>query len=100
MQLNDHELQQWEDVVASVSKEHIPLHCVKKLVLRLSGGKRKTINLGTLRKNGVDDESIDVTVNQQLNMHGQEITSIDFIIDVVAVAELIQPHTDNLLKDL
>lgn len=100
MQLNDHELQQWEDVVASVNKEHIPLYCVKKLVLRLKGGKRKTINIDTLRKNGVNEEGLEDTISQQLAYYDQNISSIDFVIDVVRVAELIQPHTDKLLKDL
>lgn len=100
MQLDDHKLEQWEEVVASVSKEHIPLHCVKKLVLRLRGGKRKTINLADLRKHGVDLDGVETAVSQKLIEYQQDIVNIDFIIDVVSVAELIQPYTDRLLRDL
>lgn len=100
MQFDNHTLKQWEEVVASVNKEHIPLHCVKKLILRLRHKKQKTINLLNLRKNGVDDEGIEDAVAQQLIDYQHDIINIDFVIDVESVAELIQPYTDKLLKDL
>ena len=62
MQLKVDDIEKWEDVVSSVDKEHIPIDCVKKVTLKLRGGRQKTINLETLRRNGLDVEDIEGVV--------------------------------------
>jgi hypothetical protein len=100
VKLDGEQLRQWEQVVNDVSKEHIPLHCVKKIILRLGNRKQKTINIDALRRNGAEINEIDTIVGQTLYVHKDSIVNIDFIIDVASVAEIIQPFTDKLLKNL
>jgi hypothetical protein len=90
-------LDQWDQIIGSVSQDHVPIHCVKKVVFRLRGGKQKTINLDKLRKEGLDIEELEtVLTNKMINM-SKDIVNMDFVIDVEAVKQTIQPITDKYL---
>jgi hypothetical protein len=62
--------------------------------------KQKTINLRTLRKQGFDNDSLENAVSQFIAENEDGIASMELILDVEAVAELIQPETDKLLKGI
>jgi hypothetical protein len=100
MQLRVDEIEKWEDVVSSVDKENIPIDCVKKVVFKLRGNRQKTINLETLRRNGLDIEEIESVVSRTMNELGRSIVNIDFVIDVRSVAQHVQPITDHFLNKL
>ena len=42
MQHNDDFISQWELILADVNKTDVPLECIKKVVIKLVGGKQKT----------------------------------------------------------
>lgn len=100
MLLNDNFLESWERIVNDVDKEHCPLSCVKKVVFKTNNRRQKTINLKTLRNQGFDDDSIEAAVSQFITENEDVILSMELVLDVEAVAEIIQPHTDNLLKGI
>jgi len=100
MRLKVDEIDKWEDVVSSVEKDHIPIDCVKKIIFKLKGKKQKTINLDTLRRNGLEADDIETVVSRTMSEFGKNITNIDFVIDVNAVAGHVQPITDRILKQL
>ena len=70
------------------------------MVIRIAGGKQKTINLSRLRRDGLDDDVIEEIMNRNLHILGESVNNIDFILDVNTVAGIIQPATDKLLKSL
>ena len=70
------------------------------MVIRIVGGKQKTINLSRLRKDGLDDDEIEEIMNRNIFVLGDSVNNIDFILDVNTVAGIIQPATDKLLKSL
>ena len=70
------------------------------MVIRITGGKQKTINLARLRKDGLDDDEIEEIMNRNIFVLGDLVNNIDFILDVNTVAGIIQPATDKLLKSL
>ena len=70
------------------------------MVIRIAGGRQKTINLARLRRDGLDDDEIEEIMNRNLNALGDLVSTIDFILDVNTVAGIIQPATDKLLKSL
>jgi hypothetical protein len=100
MQIKVDDIEKWEDVVSSVDKEHIPIDCVKKVILKLVGNRQKTINLETLRRNGLDVEDIEGVVARAMADRGRTIINVDFVIDVKTVAQHIQPYTDKILGNL
>jgi len=100
MQLRLDEIEKWENVVSSVDKEHIPIDCVKKVTLKLKGNRQKTINLETLRRNGLDIEEIESVLSRTMTELGPITLNVDFVIDVKTVAEHVQPMTDKFLRQL
>lgn len=97
MQLSDDFLSKWEHIIAEVNKTDIPLECIKKVVIKLTGGRQKTINLQTLKKQGLALEEIEAMLTRTFNDQDHEIRDVDFVVDVEAVADLVQPETDKLL---
>jgi hypothetical protein len=100
MPLSDEFLAKWDHIISEVEKEQVPLKCINKMVIRIAGGKQKTINLSRLRRDGLDDDEIEEIMNRNLNALGDLVNTIDFILDVNTVAGIIQPATDKLLKSL
>ena len=60
-------LDKWKQVIDSIDQEMIPIDVVKKVVFKLEDGKQKTINLSTLRKQGLDIQDIEVVVNKNMS---------------------------------
>ena len=100
MQLSDEFLEQWDHIISGVDKTEVPLECINKIVIRLQGGRQKTINLAKLKRDGFDLEEIESYLTRNLIELGDLVRDIDFLVDVNAVAKLVQPETDKLLKDL
>lgn len=99
--LLDHDfVAQWEQIVSDVDKDHCPISCVKKVVFRTQGKKQKTINLRQLRRQGIDDDSIEAAVTNYIVENEDDIMSMELVLDVEAVAGMIQPETDKLLKGM
>jgi len=100
MPLSEEFLAKWDHIISEVEKTEVPLKCINKMVIRIVGGKQKTINLSRLRRDGLDDDEIEEIMNRNLHILGESVNNIDFILDVNAVAGIIQPATDKLLKSL
>ena len=100
MPFSDEFIQQWEHIIEEVNKTEVPLECIKKVVIRLGDRRQKTINLSTLRKQGLDLEEVEIVLTRTLTELGDTVRDIDFVVDVSEVAKLVQPETDKLLKDL
>jgi hypothetical protein len=100
MQFSDEFLAKWEHIIEEVNKTEIPLECIKKVVIRLHGKKQRTINLATLKKQGLDMDELEIVLTRTLTEFGDEVKDIDFVVDVSEVAKLLQPETDKLLNGL
>jgi hypothetical protein len=100
MQLDRDFLERWEQIVNDVDKNHCPIECVKKVVFKTLDRKQKTINLRQLRKQGFDNDSIENAVSVFISENDGLIASMELVLDVEAVAEIIQPETDKLLKGI
>jgi len=100
MQPNDDLITQWEHIIADVNKTDVPLECIKKVVIKLAGGRQKTMNLHSLLRQGLQLEEIETMLTRYFQEHDHEIRDVDFVVDISAVANLVQPETDKLLGKL
>lgn len=100
MPFSDEFLAKWEHLIDQVTKTEVPLECIKKVVIRQRGGKQKTINLQTLRRQGLDSDDLEVILTRTLDELHDSLNTVNFIVDTAAVAELVQPETDKLLNKL
>lgn len=98
--LSDDFLAKWEDLVDDVEKTDVPVECIKRLVIKLKDGKRRYLNIATLRKKGYYPEELEQVLNDKLAEYDGNIENIDFFVDVEAVAELVQKETDTILGNL
>lgn len=100
MLLTDDFLHNWERIVNDIDKHHVPLPCVKKVVFRNKNRSQKTINLRRLRERGQTEEDIDHVIQHYIVDNENDILSMEFVLDIEAVAEQIQPETDKLLRSM
>ena len=98
--LSEEFLAKWEDLVDGVEKTDVPVECIKRLVIKLKDGKRRYLNISTLRKKGYDPIELEEVLNDKLAEYDGMIENIDFFVDVEAVAEQIQRETDSILGKL
>lgn len=93
-------LDQWEQIVSEVHTTDIPLECIKKIVFRLAGRRQRTININTLRRQGLDFEDMEMVLRKMFEELDDEIVDVEFVVDISAVAAIIQPETERLLGRL
>ena len=53
-----------------------------------------------LKRQGLELEEIEILITRQLAELGDEVQDIEFVLDVNAVAELVQPETNKILSGL
>lgn len=100
MQYNDDFIKKWEDLLEEVNTTEVPLECIKKVIIKFQNKSQKTINLSSLKKQGLDWAEIETVVTRTINEAGDAIRNVEFIVDIGAVAEIVQPETDKLLEKL
>jgi hypothetical protein len=100
MHLDRDFLDKWEHIIQDVSKTDVPLECIKKIVIKMRGGKQRTVNLHTLQRQGLSLEEIEPIINRTFTELDSEIIDVDFVVDINSVAKIVQPETDKLLGKL
>jgi hypothetical protein len=100
MLLDDDFLAGWERIVNDIDKDHCPISCVKKVIFKTHDRRQKSMNLRTLRKQGIDDDSIEAAVSTFISENEENIVSMELVLDVEAIAAVVQPETDKLLKKI
>lgn len=100
MQLSNDFVEKWEHIISSVNKTSVPLECIKKVIIKLEGRRKKTLNFHTLKRQGLSLEELEMLLNRQLEDLGEDVTDLEFIVDVNAVAEIVQPETNRILNGL
>ena len=98
--LNEDDLRRWEKLISEVNATEVPLECIKKVLIKLEGGRQRTINLHTLKRQGLSFDEIENALLRTINEYGDTIRNLEYVIDAVTVAEMLQPKTDELLQKL
>jgi hypothetical protein len=93
-------IDKWEHILEDIEKNKIPVEFIKKLIIKLEGKKQQTINIQKLFQQGLDSEQIEEVVSRKLHELEDNITSVEFVLNVQNIADTVQPATDQLLKNL
>lgn len=95
-------IEKWEHILEDVEKNRVPVQFIKKLIIKLQGeGKKQhTINIAKFLEQGLDPEQIEDAVSRKLHELDENITSVEFILNVQSIADTVQPETDRLLNKL
>jgi hypothetical protein len=92
--------EKWDHIIQDVEKSKIPVEFIKKLIVKLQGRRQRTINVKALLEQGMEPDEIEEAVSIKLNEFGDAMISVEFVLDIENIAEIVQPETDNILKDL
>jgi hypothetical protein len=82
MYLSDDFFNKWSHIVNEVNKTNVPIECIKKITIRLHSGRRKSINVSVLRKQGLEGDEIEAVVNRTLMEFGDDVKDVDFLLDI------------------
>jgi len=93
-------IKKWEHILEDVEKQKIPIVFLKKLVIKLEGKKQTTINIERLLKQGLNPDQIEDAIGRKLHELDDLIVSVEFILNVKSIADVVQPETDRLLGKL
>lgn len=93
-------IEKWEKLLEDVDKQKIPVEFIKKIILKLSGRRQHTINIGKLLEQGLYPEDIEDVISEKLIELDELVVGIEFILNVEYIADTVQPETDHLLKGL
>jgi hypothetical protein len=96
-------LDKWKHIINDVEKTDIPTHLIDRVIIRLfgndSGENTQTISITTLKEQGYQAEEIEDVINETLYELNDFIDSVDFFLDIDAVAQEVQPETDKILNN-
>ena len=98
--LNLNNKTQWESILRSVEKKEIPITVLESVSVNLTDGTIVNINIKELIDEGNDPDVLEKMLKTKLSQLDYIIEDIDFFISVTAVQKVVQPATDELLKNL
>lgn len=98
--LNLNKKSQWESILKSVEKKEIPITLLESVSVNLTDGTIVNINIKELLEEGNDPDVLENMLKTKLKQLDYIINDIDFYISVSAVQKVVQPATDELLKNL
>lgn len=98
--LNLNKKEKWEKLLKEVNKEQVPISVLLYITVNLKDGTSVDVNIAEMLADGEDPEYVERTINERLVALDDIIQDVDFHISVDSVAKVVQPFTDNLLKNL
>jgi hypothetical protein len=98
--LNLNSKAKWEKLIKEIHKEQVPIGVLRYLTVNLKDGTSVDVNVAEMLDEGADPEIVEQLINKKLKDLDDIISDVDFHISVDSVAKVIQPFTDQLLKDL
>lgn len=87
-------------MLKEIHKEHVPVNVLLYITVNLSDGTSVEVNVAEMLEDGADPEIVERIITDKLNALDHIIDDVDFHISVDSVAKVIQPFTDDLLKNL
>jgi hypothetical protein len=93
-------ISKWERLLEGVDKQKIPIEFLKKIVLKLEHKKQRTVNIERLLRDGLEPDQIEDVISKLLTDFDEQVTNIEFVLNVQSIAETVQPETDKLLNKL
>lgn len=98
--LNLNRKDQWEKLLKEVKKEQVPISVLRYITVNLKDGTSVDVDIEMMLEKGADPLIIEQMINEKLEALDEIIRDVDFHISVDSVAKVVQPFTDQLLKDL
>lgn len=90
----------WNKILKEVEKESVPVDVLQAVTFKLVDGTDVKVNIKELINSGYSSEEVEAFLNEKLEQLESYIDDVDYFVNVDDVANVIQPMTDSILKDL
>lgn len=91
---------QWQGILKDIDKDNIPVRLLDSIQVNLIDGTVVKINIKELISQGHDPDELERSLRKRIDDLDHIIKDVDFFISIDAVADVVQPLTDEILKDL
>lgn len=92
--------EKWNKILKEVEKQEVPVTFLESITVNLIDGTSIPINIKELIAEGMEPDTIENILNKKLNDLDFIIKDVDFYVSIDDIANVVQPITDNFLKDL
>ena len=90
----------WEGLIKGIDKIEVPVTVLDTVEIALIDGTSIALNIKQLLATGSEAEEIEEWLNDKFDDLDEYIVTVDFFVDIDQVANVVQPETDRLLKNL
>ncbi len=97
---NDHDEQEWQDLIDSIEATDVPIEMLKYLRVHLKDGTKMIFPVIKWVNEGANFEEIKIVVKKWYQAHNDEIEGSDFIVNLDKLKKIITSQTQKTLKDL
>lgn len=92
--------EKWNKILKDVDKQEVPVTLLESITVNLIDGTKVDISIKDLISDGMNPDAVEEMLNGKLTELDYIIKDVDFYVNIDDVANLVQPITDNFLKDL
>lgn len=92
--------EQWKLILKDVDKDQVPINFLDSIELNLIDGTNVIIDVKHEIDSGMDPDILHQNITQKLTELDHMITDVDFFISIEKVDAIVQPITNEILKDL
>lgn len=92
--------EKWNKILKDVEKQEVPVTLLESLAVHLIDGTTVNIDIKEMIQDGMEPSDIEQMLNDKLTSLDHIIKDVDFYVSIDDVAKMVQPITDNFLKDL
>lgn len=90
----------WEKILKDVEKNNVPINLLDYIVVNLIDGTQVSIDIQELMSEGMTPDEIEKALESRFETLDFLIKDVDFYVNIDQLAQVVQPITDNFLKDL
>ena len=95
---SDEFYERWEHLIADVEIKLIPMRMLREIVVNMDDETEVVFDVSELLLDGASIEEIETAVQEFCSEHDENVTGIDFKINIENLAEEVERKTGRLLK--
>jgi len=92
--------EKWSNILKGIDKKEVPISLLQSITVKLVDGTQVDIDIKELIADGMSTDSVEQMLEQKFIELDFIIKDVDFYVNIDDLANLVQPITDNFLKDL
>jgi len=87
----------WEHLISSVEISDVPIRFIKQVNAVFKNGTSHAFDVKNMLTKGLNYQEVEHLIESYLEQHDDEIESVDFHLNINAIANEVETHTNKLL---